>query len=154
MKAIHQNSRITTIKFIAIIALLFFTTQQTKATCNLQAGFTYTIDTTTNIIQFNSTSTSDTSIISWRYEFGDGTPVTLNKNPAHIYPQNGNYNVCLTVIDTNNCSDTFCDVINYTATCNSNFLDYYKNANYHITKYTNSNGDIFYEIAEKFHYSN
>jgi PKD repeat protein len=51
-----------------------------------------------------------TNITSYAWDFGDGTTSTL-ANPAHTFPGNGTYNVCLTVYATNGtkiCKDTYC----------------------------------------------
>lgn len=43
---------------------------------------------------------------SWQWDFGDGSPVDNNQNPAHIYPGVGNYDVTLIAMAGNGCSDT------------------------------------------------
>jgi PKD repeat protein len=54
---------------------------------------------------FTDTSTSDASITSWSWDFGDGTSST-EQNPIHTYDDPGVYNVVLTITDANSCSDT------------------------------------------------
>ena len=48
---------------------------------------------------------------SWYWEFGDGVSST-EQNPSHTYQDEGAYNVCLTITDsTNNCTDTYCELL-------------------------------------------
>ncbi len=44
-------------------------------------------------------------IATWSWDFGDGFSSTLH-NPSHLYAFAGTYNVSLTVLDTNACSET------------------------------------------------
>ncbi len=50
------------------------------------------------------------SLISWSWDFGDGTYSTL-QNPIHQYSGIGSYNVCMVVSSSNNCSDTVCKTV-------------------------------------------
>jgi len=62
------------------------------------ANFTYTAYGL--ILVFTDQSTdSDGNILSWSWDFGDGTPVSAARNPMHIFPKNGKYTVTLTVTD-------------------------------------------------------
>jgi serine protease len=61
------------------------------------AGFTYTTSDLT--ATFTDTSTdSDGSVVSWIWDFGDGTTSTA-QNPSHTYAAGGTYSVILTVTD-------------------------------------------------------
>jgi len=72
----------------------------------LQPTFSHT--NSGNAYNFNYTGGNPYTTISW--DFGDGTPVSNNANPTHIYAASGTYNVCVTV--TNNCgSNTTCQTI-------------------------------------------
>jgi gliding motility-associated-like protein len=53
-------------------------------------------------IQFINQSTEVPNIVSYLWNFGDGTTSTL-ENPVHIYNNAGNYSVTLSVTDINNC---------------------------------------------------
>jgi len=54
---------------------------------------------TTDSIQFMDTSTdADGSIIAWSWSFGDGSTST-QRNPVHMYSDDGNYTVLLNVTD-------------------------------------------------------
>ena len=50
-------------------------------------------------IAFSDLSTGNT--YRWLWNFGDGSGLTLVKNPVHTYTQNGSYNVNLRVYDAN-----------------------------------------------------
>ena len=50
-------------------------------------------------------SVSSGSITSWFWQFGDGTTST-DQNPTHDYAASGNYDVTLTVVTNNGCSNT------------------------------------------------
>lgn len=74
------------------------------------AGFTYT-QTDLSTVQFTDTSfVPSGGIVAWLWDFGDLNSSTV-QNPNHVYSAPGNYQVCLTVIDVNGCSDTYCETI-------------------------------------------
>jgi PKD repeat protein len=71
------------------------------------AAFTYspTSPTTDNTIQFTDQSTdNDGTIVSWHWNFGNGTTSTL-KNPTRKYSNPNTYAVVLTVTDNGGASD-------------------------------------------------
>jgi len=76
------------------------------------------------VVTFNSdSSSSPNSIVSYSWNFGDGsTPSTL-ANQTHTFANYGNYNVCLTIADNNGCSNTSCQTITITQqnTCGLSF---------------------------------
>ena len=72
------------------------------------ANFTYTPEnpSTQDLIQFTDTSTDyDGTIVSWWWDFDDGTNSTL-QNPTHKYADNGTYDVSLTVTDDDGAKST------------------------------------------------
>ena len=82
--------------------------------CN--AGFNYTINGSPIpeiwIGEFFDNSISDTIIVSWSWDFGDGNAST-DQNPTHSYWM-GNWgvnNVCLTITTANGCTSTNCELI-------------------------------------------
>lgn len=62
----------------------------------IKADFTSTIDKQT--VTFADTSYSDSNIVSWSWNFGDGDGST-RQNPTHTYMQEGSYDVILSVTD-------------------------------------------------------
>ncbi len=56
-------------------------------------------------IQF--TDASSGSVLSWKWDFGDGTS-SFEPNPFHQYTFSGSYNVCLTVTCNGWCYDRLC----------------------------------------------
>ena len=62
------------------------------------------------IYQFESDSSQQ--IVSWQWDFGDGT-VVKEKSPMHRYEYSGYYTVCLTIFTAEGCSDTYCETAYY-----------------------------------------
>lgn len=54
----------------------------------------------------DSSAVSPGSIISWSWNFGDGSPVVVAQSPSHTYALPGTYNVTLIVTSNNGCKDT------------------------------------------------
>lgn len=80
---------------------------------NCHADFTYyTAGQTT---YFYDMSTANGNIVSWYWTFGDGGTSTL-QNPTHAYGQPGAYLVCLSIIDSFQCTSIFCDSVWYGST--------------------------------------
>jgi PKD repeat protein len=78
---------------------------------------------------FIDNSTTTGTIVSWTWDFGDGSnPVTTTSGTTtHNYAQNGMYLVCMTIFTSDSCTDTFCDSIvigNNTPNCQASFLHY------------------------------
>ena len=63
----------------------------------------------TNDVSFTDLSISDTTIVEWMWDFGDGQMDSTNQNPTHTYtnfPANGGLTVNLTVTDVLECEGT------------------------------------------------
>ncbi|MFH1296632.1 MAG: PKD domain-containing protein [Bacteroidota bacterium] len=78
-----------------------------------QAQFTYYPDSlwSSRIIHFVDLSYGD--ITSWFWDFGDST-FSTEQNPSHLFPDEGTYYVCLTVIGNNAnaiCQSTWCEEV-------------------------------------------
>lgn len=59
---------------------------------------------------FAFTSTSQGDILSYEWDFGDGTPHSFLTNPSHTYAGAGPYNACLTVYSQCD-TDTYCSQV-------------------------------------------
>lgn len=66
--------------------------------------------TPTQAIAFTDRSVSDAlngdTLVSWLWDFADGSPVSTERNPTHAYTEQGPFNVVLTAISQNGCRDT------------------------------------------------
>ena len=68
---------------------------------------------TLELIEFNDESYSESNIVSWIWDFGDGyldnsqTPST-----SHYYENSGQYTICLNIEDENGCISETCQIIN------------------------------------------
>jgi gliding motility-associated-like protein len=63
-----------------------------------------------HVVAFNlSTNLPNTGVVTYIWDFGDGTTVTVysTESPIHMYTQTGVYDVSLTVQTENGCSDTY-----------------------------------------------
>ena len=49
---------------------------------------------------------SQGSVVSWAWNFGDGTPSVVNQSPTHTYLQAGTFNVMLVATYTDQCADS------------------------------------------------
>ncbi len=56
-------------------------------------------------VAFRDLSLSDTTIVSWHWDFGDGS-TSGRANPTHYFGNSGVYSISLTVVDAKGCSDT------------------------------------------------
>jgi gliding motility-associated-like protein len=72
------------------------------------AGFTTTNACINSLTQFTDISTtgSGSNIQSWKWAFGDGSPVNILQNPTHTYALAGAYNATLVVTNNYGCKDT------------------------------------------------
>lgn len=68
----------------------------------------YTYENTGATYMFYN-STPDTYL--WDWDFGDGTTMSAEANPVHTYATGGEYNVCMTAYNTNNCQAITCKTV-------------------------------------------
>lgn len=54
-------------------------------------------------VNFTDLSTPQDSLISWQWDFGDGSPFSNQPNPTHTYTQPGSYLATLTVTTNSGC---------------------------------------------------
>jgi len=93
----------------SLTAVFTEVTQDPPETSPPEASFNYNpLDPQVNdTITFDSSSIdTDGTIVSYSWDFGDGTNST-SQNPTHSYNQEGSYTVSLTVTDDDGLSDTF-----------------------------------------------
>lgn len=95
---------------------------QISITCNdvfvidpnaCQISFDFTFEMIGRELQFSNTSFGLTNETQYNWEFSDGYTST-DKDPAHVFPQPGIYEVCLTLLDnTNGCLEKHCTSVSY-----------------------------------------
>lgn len=56
---------------------------------------------------FTDLSQGSSSIISWNWDFGDGS-TSSDQNPSHVFESPGTYLVCLFIEDADGCSSHYC----------------------------------------------
>lgn len=69
------------------------------------AGETVTFDGSTSACNWNSTSNTSIPIVSYEWDFGDGT-TGEGEIVTHVYTEQGTYDVTLTITDVNGDNDT------------------------------------------------
>lgn len=87
------------------------------------AAFVFEQISNTLTINFTDSSSSQNLIISWLWDFGDGSSSDL-QNPTHTYSHDGNYYVCLTISDSSSCHNTTCHHImvnHFDNSCHASF---------------------------------
>lgn len=99
-------------KFFTSICILFFLSGALRSfaaeTCT--SSFIYTADGLT--VDFTSTADGGgADIVSYDWSFGDGATSTI-ENPEHIYIVSGIYPVCLTIVTSDACTNTYCETLN------------------------------------------
>lgn len=77
---------------------------------NCQAMFAQ--DSVTNCPTFSlyDISSSNSQILSYFYDFGDGYTST-SMNAVHDYTANGTYQICLTITTADSCTSTYCTTV-------------------------------------------
>lgn len=87
------------------------TTELDVTVSETTADFTYTEDfsnckATINFTDNSTVSTPKDSILSWQWDFGDGTRNSILQNPSHNYTSGGIFEVTLVVNSANGCQDS------------------------------------------------
>jgi chitodextrinase len=90
----------------------FFATTQAHAQQVCYALFQYTIGNCPNVtfVDYSTSGSGVAQVVSWSYDFGDGSSANT-PNTNHTYTSNGNYQVCLTIVTSDSCVDTYCDSV-------------------------------------------
>jgi PKD repeat protein len=97
----------------------------TNYTCN--ASFDFNSNSSNYLaINFKDSSkvgASTDEIVKFKWSFGDGKFDTINRNPEHLFPAPGFYEVCLTIKTKKGCESKKCNVIYITnpIACYPNF---------------------------------
>lgn len=72
------------------------------------------------VVWENSTVDTGATIVGYRWDFGDGSPIVNQQYPSHTYADTGVYEVCLTIISVmqtattiDTCVSTHCDSIGF-----------------------------------------
>jgi uncharacterized repeat protein (TIGR01451 family) len=91
----------------SLMMMFLFNLQLRAQSCG--AGFSYTPPDPNGLVVFQDTSWSQDQIISWAWDFGNGT---VGQGPVYTvqYTANGTYQVCL-IIESATCIDTVCQYI-------------------------------------------
>ena len=92
--------------------------------CNMVAAFVADTTMQSNLVSFFDQSTSNVTIESYSWNFGDGSTSNL-ANPTHQFTSAGNYTVCLTIQGSSipgapPCTSTYCSVVSIMDTINCN----------------------------------
>lgn len=108
----------------SVMREIVLTVTPPPTTCNLVANFTWHNDSSQiNKIYFVNLSTPFEAGDSIRWNFGDGSPVSYDGSPTHIYPNPGTYNVCIrvqrhTASNLAGCVKEICKTVVVQAPCN------------------------------------
>ena len=62
-------------------------------------------------IDFTNTTTSNETIASWEWTFGDGSPMSDIESPSHTFSNSGNFEVSLTVTTDSGCEATYSEFV-------------------------------------------
>lgn len=80
--------------------------------CLNNSYFTVLPDSTTPHHWFAVNYASGTAPLTYIWNWGDGD-TSMGATPSHIYSDSGYYKICLTVIDSSGCINTYCDSSTY-----------------------------------------
>ena len=81
------------------------------------AGFTWDQVGNSLEVDFTNTSSSENDIISYQWNFGDGSTGD-GQNPSHTYDEPGTYVVCLIIHDSEGCASDMCHEVHVEAEAN------------------------------------
>ncbi|HHM20564.1 MAG TPA: PKD domain-containing protein, partial [Bacteroidetes bacterium] len=78
---------------------------------SLSPGFQVGLACEGATINFTNTTTSNETISSWEWSFGDGSAVSNLESPSHVYSNSGNFEVSLTVTTNSGCTATYSEFV-------------------------------------------
>ncbi len=90
----------------------------------VHASFTSSVLAGTVPLTVNFTNISFGEIASFSWNFGDGSPVSTELKPTHVYAFEGSYTVTLTVVGLNGIISTYTQTVNVVPTYNYSVVDY------------------------------
>jgi uncharacterized repeat protein (TIGR01451 family) len=102
-----MKKRFTLSVLATLMMVLLFNFKLQAQSC--EAGFSNTPPDPNGVVVFQDTSWSQDQILSWTWDFGNGT---VGQGPVYTvqYTANGTYQVCL-IIESATCIDTVCQYI-------------------------------------------
>ena len=81
---------------LIFISVSIGTKAQSTTVCDASFSHNFVSDTSPFAVKFIDHSSMPASIVSWKWDFGDGSKLEFSKNPIHVYTNLGNYKVTLT----------------------------------------------------------
>ncbi len=75
-----------------------------KPVANFMLAYTVCVGTASQFTDLSVPNAS--SIISYSWDFGDGSPLNTQTNPSHTYSNYGDYNVTLSIANSNGCTSS------------------------------------------------
>ena len=70
-------------------------------------GVSANFDSSVNERSVSFTNASNGQNLTYSWDFGDGIGVSTDSVPTYSYQNEGTYTICLTLIDSFNCTDTY-----------------------------------------------
>jgi len=122
--------------------------------CSASFGFTQQTTQTPNGLIPNGPITivdySTGSNLTYTWDFGDGSALYTGVNFTHTYPNNGPFEVCLTVDNGSGCTDTYCDSV---AVDTTGILEAKTNNSFVLVMGNGSNPTAINELDEEVSFS-
>ena len=101
---------------LSLLTSFLFFNQVYANVCDITAGFTYAKTTCGKDVVFTDQSVTITgNIIKREWNFGDSSPLSTTKNPAHTYAAPGDFTVTLTVTNDVGCTASKAQTIHINA---------------------------------------
>ncbi len=85
------------------------------------ADFDYTIRASCAKDTFYYEDRTAGSPIAWSWNFGDGSSISTDENPTHVYPDTAEYTLTL-IVSSANCSDTISRLIDISSSFKADFI--------------------------------